>query len=293
MKKNESKTAKANANFSAMMAVVMLSVLFLLMGGIMLLFPGFELKDFTYVVGGFFLVSGAWEVTRYFLKEEYRNLANYDFSIGVLLLIVGCIIILRAETASGYLYMLIGALVLAEGVTLLQYTVDLKALHSGGWWATLLGAVALFVLSFGILLDINGWFSGTGLLLYPALIAAGVIGLVALFCVGLRVRHFEEDVKRHKMRELEDDIFVPAVKKEETTTKKIEDSSAKKALEYKPTEHQTTEKKVDKNDLFEEEDYFGEEPKADGKGLKDKILSLKERKKKKVNDEIFEDEDAV
>ena len=290
MKKNESKTARENTNYSVMMAVVMLSVLFLVMGGIMLLFPNFVLKDFTYVVGGFFLVSGAWEVTRYFLKEEYRNLANYDFSVGVLLLILGCVIILRAETAAGYLYVLIGALVLVEAVTLLQYTVDLKALSSGGWWVTLLFAVLLFVLSVGILLDFNGWFSGYGLLLYPALLAAGGIGLVALFCVGVRIRHFEEDVKRHMMRELEDDIFVPATNSakeaapelNQTTTQAIFDRQESKEKETAP-----------ENELFEEEEYFGEESKPDAKGLKSKILSLKQKRKKKTNDEIFEDEDAV
>nr|MCR4797428.1 DUF308 domain-containing protein [Lachnospiraceae bacterium] len=98
MKKNESKTALNNSNFTMMMAVVMLSVLFLLIGIVMLVFPNLELKNFAYVTGGFFLAGGAWEITRYFLKEEYRNIANYDFSIGISLLIAGVVIVLRVES---------------------------------------------------------------------------------------------------------------------------------------------------------------------------------------------------
>ena len=78
MHKNESKTAKLNSNFTGMMAVVMLSVLFIVIGIIMYAYPDMKLKNFTYVISGFFLVGGAWEVCRYFLKEEYRNVANYD-----------------------------------------------------------------------------------------------------------------------------------------------------------------------------------------------------------------------
>ena len=71
MKKNESKTAKLNSNFTGMMAVVMLSVLFLVIGVVMYLYPDMEMRNFTYVISGFFLVGGAWEVCRYFLKDGH------------------------------------------------------------------------------------------------------------------------------------------------------------------------------------------------------------------------------
>ena len=281
MKKNESKTALNNSNFTMMMAVVMLSVLFLLIGIVMLVFPHLELKNFAYVTGGFFLAGGAWEITRYFLKEEYRNIANYDFSIGISLLIAGVIIVLRVESVVVFMYLLLGALVLLEAITLLQYTVDLKALGSGGWWATLIGSAALVVMSVGILLDYNGWFSGNGLVLYPTLIASGAIGLIALFCVGLRVKHFEEGIHRQTLRELEEDIDFPVAPVAGTYIKE----TPKKAIE--------TEKK-DEDPFVDEGITAEEEPKTDTKRLRSKILSLKERKKKKedrMNEDIFEDED--
>ena len=50
MKKNESKTAKLNSNFTGMMAVVMLSVLFLVIGIVMYAYPDMNLKNFTYLL---------------------------------------------------------------------------------------------------------------------------------------------------------------------------------------------------------------------------------------------------
>ncbi len=276
MNKNESKTAKLNSNFTGMMAVVMLSVLFIVIGIIMYAYPDMKLKNFTYVISGFFLVGGAWEVCRYFLKEEYRNVANYDFSAGLLLLILGCISIVKEPALTKQIYLLLGALVLVQGIIMVQYFVDMIALKSYFWWLMLLICAAQIGLSVCILLDVGGLFATQGWVLFGSLFGSGVLGLIALFIVALRIRRFEQSEVKHKLRELEDDFtdFVPAQKTGEVVSSYISEKES--------------------NDFFEDEGIEDEEPEVDTNTLKQKILSLKsKRKTKETNESIFEDEEVM
>ena len=287
MKKNESKTAKLNSNFTGMMAVVMLSVLFLVIGVVMYLYPDMEMRNFTYVISGFFLVGGAWEVCRYFLKEEYRNVANYDFSAGILLLILGVLSIVKEPSFTKAIYLLLGALVLAEGITLVQYFVDLIALRSKTWPIMLVLSACEVTLAICILMDAGGWFTDGSFVLYVSLFVSGVIGLISLFVVALRVRKYEQVVKKEKLRDLEDD-FTDFVGGKSSKSSDLDDYFDEPVVKEASFE----EKKED--DLFEDEGIEEDEPEIDTKSLKDKILSLKSKRKNKENDDsIFEDEDAM
>ena len=287
MKKNESKTAKLNSNFTGMMAVVMLSVLFLVIGVVMYLYPDMEMRNFTYVISGFFLVGGAWEVCRYFLKEEYRNVANYDFSAGILLLIIGVLSIVKEPSFTKAIYLLLGALVLAEGITLVQYFVDLIALRSKTWPVMLVLSACEVTLAICILMDAGGWFTDGSFVLYVSLFVSGVIGLISLFVVALRVRKYEQVVKKEKLRDLEDD-FTDFVGSKSSKSSDLDDYFDEPVIK----EGSFAEKKED--DLFEDEGIEEDEPEIDTMSLKDKILSLKSKRKNKDNDDsIFEDEDAM
>ena len=287
MKKNESKTAKLNSNFTGMMAVVMLSVLFLVIGVVMYLYPDMEMRNFTYVISGFFLVGGAWEVCRYFLKEEYRNVANYDFSAGILLLIIGVLSIVKEPSFTKAIYLLLGALVLAEGITLVQYFVDLIALRSKTWPVMLVLSACEVTLAICILMDAGGWFTDGSFVLYVSLFVSGVIGLISLFVVALRVRKYEQVVKKEKLRDLEDD-FTDFVGSKSSKSSDLDDYFDE------PVVKETSFEEKKEDDLFEDEGIEEDEPEIDTKSLKDKILSLKSKRKNKENDDsIFEDEDAM
>ncbi|MCR4674412.1 MAG: DUF308 domain-containing protein [Lachnospiraceae bacterium] len=293
MKKNESNTAKLNSNFTGMMAVVMLSILFLVIGIVMYVYPQMELKNFTYVICGFFLVGGACEVARYFLKEEYRNVANYDFSAGILLLVLGVLLIVKEPSFTSRIYLLLGALVLGQGIVLVQYFIDMIALKSPLWGLMLVLAIAEVVLSVCILLDAGGWFTDGSFVLYGSLFISGIIGLISLFLVALRIRRFEELIKREKLRDLEDDFtdFVPNNKKDIVAeTKKDE----KEDIFEDPVVEEEKDTSTVDEDVFEDEGIKDDEPETNAQTLKDKILSLKsKRKKQEIDDSIFEDEDAM
>ena len=297
MRKNESRTARENSNFTGMMGVVMISVLFLVIGGVMIFFPQINLMSFVYVMGGFLLVAGAWEIARYFLREEYRNIANFDFSVGVILLMAGVVLIVRAEAASAFVYMMFGTLVLILGVTLLQHTFALHALKSMGWIVTLILSAALVLFSAAMLLDYNGLFS-TGLLTYYLLAASGLLGLISLFCVGLRIRHFERDMMVQKKRDLDDDFFdyrdalpAPGKKPEEHVIDVSDRDRERIEAKDKQIKDEASEKAISEEDEIFENEGIVEEEKPQKPSLKEKLTALRAKKKNQEPDEkVFEEE---
>ena len=297
MRKNESRTARENSNFTGMMGVVMISVLFLVIGGVMIFFPQINLMSFVYVMGGFLLVAGAWEIARYFLREEYRNIANFDFSVGVILLMAGVVLIVRAEAASAFVYMMFGTLVLILGVTLLQHTFALHALKSMGWIVTLILSAALVLFSAAMLLDYNGLFS-TGLLTYYLLAASGLLGLISLFCVGLRIRHFERDMMVQKKRDLDDDFFdyrdalpAPGKKPEEHVIDVADRDHERIEAKDEQIKDEASEKAISEEDEIFENEGIVEEEKPQKPTLKEKLTALRAKKKNQEPDEtVFEEE---
>ncbi len=297
MRKNESRTARENSNFTGMMGVVMISVLFLVIGGVMIFFPQINLMSFVYVMGGFLLVAGAWEIARYFLREEYRNIANFDFSVGVILLMAGVVLIVRAEAASAFVYMMFGTLVLFLGVTLLQHTFALHALKSMGWIVTLILSAALVLFSAAMLLDYNGLFS-TGLLTYYLLAASGLLGLISLFCVGLRIRHFERDMMVQKKRDLDDDFFdyrdalpAPGKKPEEHVIDVSDRDHERIEAKDEQLRDEASEKAISEEDEIFENEGIVEEEKPQKPSLKEKLTALRAKKKNQEPDEkVFEEE---
>lgn len=198
--KSKEQTSVGTSIFS----VSVVSVLFLLIGGLMLFVPSMQLLYFCYIVSAFFLVGGIALLIRYFVSKGYKVLSNYDFSGGVILLIFGCVGILRAQELAQSIYLAIGVMLLFDAVFFLQYSIQLKILHGKLWGATLVFAVAFLVVSILMLLDRHDFFVKNPTVLYGVLFAAGILGLLAMLFVYLQIRSVEQEAKKARERNLEE-----------------------------------------------------------------------------------------
>ncbi|MBQ5430539.1 MAG: DUF308 domain-containing protein [Lachnospiraceae bacterium] len=182
------KKAEGSRNFSAMMIIVMLSILFVLMGSLMTFLEGMKSIYFCYVTAGFFLLGGAWLSIRYFVKEEYRQITNYDFSFGVLMLLGGVLLCIRAKDILPAFFVLLGALLLVEAVFLLQFAIMMKIRESApGSILIFAFAAAVTSLSLLILLDPDQILEQASMIrwFYIGVMIAGILGLLSLLIVGV------------------------------------------------------------------------------------------------------------
>ncbi|MDO4189790.1 MAG: DUF308 domain-containing protein, partial [Lachnospiraceae bacterium] len=73
-----------------------------IVGGLMLLFwPGLGLDVLCKICGAFLLIYGLAKISSYFTKDIFQLAFQFDFGLGVVLIILGSVMIFRAEHIVG------------------------------------------------------------------------------------------------------------------------------------------------------------------------------------------------
>jgi len=201
------KKRKKGMNITGVLAAVLLFLLLGVIGALMLFIPDMRLLYFCYVAGGICLAYGALLLIRYFAKKEYENIANYDFSIGLITLILGVVTLVRAEEVEQIIFLYLGLMILVEGVILLQHTVQMKSMR-GIWMFTFLCATVFIIFAMLVLLNIQNFYVTYPTVFYGGLLAVGVLGLLSQGIVAIRSGKYqkEEAEKRHR-NQMEEDTY--------------------------------------------------------------------------------------
>ncbi|MBQ1843609.1 MAG: DUF308 domain-containing protein [Lachnospiraceae bacterium] len=219
---------RVNRNYTAMMAVIVLSVLLIITGALLAINPSFPVVGFIYVTSGFAIVGGCWLVLRFFMKEEYRSVSNYDFSLGILLITVGILLIIMGDKLLSYFIYVIACLLILLGVITLQFFLQC-AFMRGPLSAFLNFVIAAAMIALGValfILDPKQIIANLGYI-YLGVMFAGILGLLSLLMTFVRSVKYDRflalsaqrneddepyvetylDVKRSRDRNLEDQPF--------------------------------------------------------------------------------------
>ena len=215
MSKKKEKATQSNAG--AVFLVSMISVLLILVGALMTFLPDMKTMYFAYVADIAFVVTGLFGVIKYFIKEEYRLVSNYDFSTGVLFIILGAIALARAEEIGGVIAVYAGLLMLVNAVIFLQYTVQLKHLKAAGWWViTLVVTILIALVSLETLMEFIKVFKNNVSVFYIVLMVIGAIGLLWILVVTFSTRRIIKNEDEMARRNLEEDVTAEDDEKAQT-----------------------------------------------------------------------------
>lgn len=160
----------------------------ILLGLILLIFEQIELEQIVYVFSAFFVVMGIFYIVKYFIKESYKELNCYNFSAGVLLVVLGICAMVRAEKVSEYLAFCLAIILLIGAVIKLQNALDLKAIEDK-YWAVFL-AVAVFLIVCAVLVVLNPFEvkNNTQVFTYAMLVVDGILSLIEIFYLSARLK---------------------------------------------------------------------------------------------------------
>ncbi len=126
-------------------------LVFIILGIFLILKAELTLKIISYVVGGTLLLAIIPLVKQLFDKEA--NYINFAFISQVFMVVAGIILILNTELIASIIPILIGILMLVNGVSKLQFAYLLKMHHVKNWGFTLI--LSIFILAGGILFLTN------------------------------------------------------------------------------------------------------------------------------------------
>lgn len=127
-----------------------LSLLICIFGIAVIASPDFS-SDLIYIVGGSLLIAfGCVRILGYLSKDLYRLAFQFDLAFGILLILLGLFLILRKESLTETVCILIGIFILADSLLKIQTSVDAKKFGLPLWWLIFVSAAVSSV--FGIML---------------------------------------------------------------------------------------------------------------------------------------------
>ncbi len=158
--------------------VMGMSILFLLLGALLLFFPNISVSQVCYALCGVVVALGILYIAQYFITESYKDLQQYGFSIGVLLIILGICGFIRINELISAFYFFIGMMFLIAGILHFQNALDFKILKQKSY--VLWIAVAITVLLCGTMVILNPFPEDTTLATFTnySLIIVGLFTLI-------------------------------------------------------------------------------------------------------------------
>ena len=132
---------------------IIMSVLFMVLGACLIIWPDCSMAVFCTAVGIMLIVYGLIKILGYFSRDIYCLAFQFDLAFGILLMAVGVIMIARKNFAVDLIFSVFGILILADALFKIQMSVDAKRFGLALWWQILLIALVTGVI--GVLVFIR------------------------------------------------------------------------------------------------------------------------------------------
>lgn len=159
---------------------VVVSVVLILAGLALLIWPAFSASALCAALGVVFILCGAVRLAGYCANDLYRLAFQFDLAAGLLLIALGAALILRAPEAMTGLSLMIGVFALTDSALRLQTALDAKRFGLRNWPGILVFALCGGALGALLLIRPFG-----GRLLVRAMGAALAVGGVENLLLGL------------------------------------------------------------------------------------------------------------
>lgn len=115
---------------------------FIILGVILIIFPGLSLRLASLVIGILTLVYGVTKIYAY----VKGNTTPFDLIFGIILTLMGLVLIFSFTMILSMLPIILGIYVIIEGVTELKSSLSMKQAGYGRWWVTMLLSIAILIL---------------------------------------------------------------------------------------------------------------------------------------------------
>lgn len=173
--------------YSGTIFLMILSVLCAVVSGLLLFVPSVSPLLLCRIMSMGIVAWGAAQMTRFFLMRAYRQLHDYTFSSGALLMILGGVAIVRNVDVAAHFEVVMQLAALCLGVVMVQNTVQLSSVRSR--FATVEAVFALVILSLSVLTLTQPPFitSFIGDITRWTLFAAGILSTVSFPVVALAI----------------------------------------------------------------------------------------------------------
>lgn len=173
-------------------AYITVSVFMIILGILLIIFPKISALTLCCVIGTLITLFGIVKLIGYFSKDLYQLAFQFDLAFGILALIAGILILIHPVNVIKMIPVILGVIILVDGVFKLQTTYDAKRFGLLYWWWILILAIVTSVCGLFLIVDP---FKGAISLMALMGITLTVDGIQNLCIATYAVKEFPVDEK--------------------------------------------------------------------------------------------------
>jgi len=169
-------------------AYLLLSIFLIAMGVCLVMWPELSTDMACMIVGGGAMLFGLVKIVFYFVRQVNAMVEQYDFSVGVLSIAAGTVLLVHPQEMLQLLPQVLAVCMLVDCVFKIQVVLDAKRLGSSVWFLQLLAVlicigwgVCLLLKPFGLDQYVQQMVSG-------GLIADGVLNLLTVLFIAFTLK---------------------------------------------------------------------------------------------------------
>ncbi len=132
---------------------VITSIVFAIIGIILITNPESTIKVISYILGGIFIAIGIIKIINYFSAKGSSDLYNYNLIYGLIAVVLGIITIIYSSTIATMFRIMIGIWIIYSSLIRLSFALKLRKAQINSWTAVLV--LALCMLVFGLYMVFN------------------------------------------------------------------------------------------------------------------------------------------
>ena len=180
---------------------IVMSVLFMILGACLIIWPDCSMAVFCTAVGIMLIVYGCIKIIGYLSRDFYCLAFQFDLGFGILMIAVGILILVRREAILRLIFVIFGLVILTDALLRIQMSVEAKKFGLKLWWAVLLIAVTTGIFGMLLLVDPIGGAKLTVIFTGVAFLLEGILKLcVVVYTV--KIRENENVVWEDEFREI-------------------------------------------------------------------------------------------
>ncbi len=178
---------------TAKIGYIVLSVLFCVLGILLIVVPEMILPVIAGIFGTLLILFGAVKLIGYFSKDLFRLAFQYDLALGLLLIALGFLTIAKSEDILVFLGVVLGLYILMDGLLKIQIALDSRIFGIQWWWLIFAAALLTGIIGFFLIFRPSESAKILIMLAGISLLAEGILNLVTVLTAVRIVRHQQPD----------------------------------------------------------------------------------------------------
>lgn len=130
--------------------VVISSLLCVLLGLVLVLWPGLTIQIACTAVGAVLIISGAIRIISYFTARDSSMYSQINLIFGIIFAVVGVWIVIKPDKVLAIIPIIVGIVIALHGLHNLQQAIELCKDKYDKWWIALI--LGILTMGFGVLL---------------------------------------------------------------------------------------------------------------------------------------------